>query len=747
MLRARFCLPPALLLLATDGSAAVTVGFDPNLRAADFGAGRLHAALTRAGIDASVPERKIGDENHDIVLGLMHAAPELVSGSYKIVFTNGSLVLAGQDDAGAMYAALDLAERLDNAVDQSWSEFVSSLPLPLESTPRFAYRALKFNLPWSAYRPGNATAANYVLCRNLTFWESFLDMMADNRYNVITLWALHPWAYMVTPQNFSKAASFGDTAYWGGPEDGSETEADWKAFWKGLFKMAKDRAIDPYIIDWNIFLSEGYKAGYDSKAITDHDGSGGDGTSNPTADQYQREVITQVVNEYADLAGIGVTLGERMQNLGEKSTNLTAQVTWIENTVLAALQQANRPVNLIYRAALDNKAPTTVRGSIERFVAACKASGRVIQVWVQLKFNWSHGHSTPILVHAHGGGTGDGYWKPPSDDYKMVWMIRNEDFFFLRWGGSNSIRAHIARNGGSFVGGYITGSEAHIPAVDYATTPGSPTRTWEYDFERQWLYYLEWGRLLYDPSTPDDVFAAAYTKRAQLQTLAHGQAMLAAMHNASIMPLRTASFVYNTWDFTLHAEGFVAAVSNADKSKQNPKGFISIETLVACKTLDPTLQSVSDFVKHGAPANTSIRSPLDLADELHGASELALELIDSVPDTVSVAAEKFDVRTWAHLGRYFALKLQAAVSLATYRSKGGSGHKEDAVSKLTAASSEWASVVNITSMHLGQPSLGGKIFLLDFGEGYKKPGTFSWAEMAPYVARDLAIAENATAPL
>ena len=27
-------------------------------------------------------------------------------------------------------------------------------------------------------------------------------------------------------------------------------EADWKAFWKGLFKLAKDRAIDPYIVDW-----------------------------------------------------------------------------------------------------------------------------------------------------------------------------------------------------------------------------------------------------------------------------------------------------------------------------------------------------------------------------------------------------------------------------------------------------------------------------------------------------------------
>lgn len=31
------------------------------------------------------------------------------------------------------------------------------------------------------------------------------------------------------------------------------------------------------------------------------------------------------------------------------------------------------------------------------------------------------------------GGTGDGYWLPtPCPDYKMAWMIRNEDFFALR---------------------------------------------------------------------------------------------------------------------------------------------------------------------------------------------------------------------------------------------------------------------------------------------------------------------------
>jgi hypothetical protein len=421
--------------------------------------------------------------------------------------------------------------------------------------------------------------------------------------------------------------------------------------------------------------------------------------------------------------------------------------------VLAALKNAARPVNLIYRAALDNKAPVAVRKSISAFVAEIKARGGAIKVWVSLKFNWSHGHSTPILVHAHGGGTGAGYWTPPCDAYQMAWMVRNEDFFALRWGGADFIRAHIALNGGSFVGGYTTGSEEHIPAFDYATTPGSPTRTWEHDFQRQWLYYMEWGRLLFDPATPDEVFATAYTTTLGLGSPAEGHAMLAAMHAAAIMPLRLASFVYNTYDFTLYAEGFTAAAGpNSDAGKDNPKGFISITTLMRTKTLDPTLQSVPDFV---VAANASLTSPLALADELTSASATALHLLTQVADgPKALVTEKQDISTWAHLAQYFGLKLQAAVALQRFvaSSPPDARFRALAVSKLLECQAEWKQVVAITSDHLGWPSLGGKYFLLDYGEGYDRPGPgstphkvgmFSWAEMAGMVARDIDLA-NAT---
>ncbi len=69
-------------------------------------------------------------------------------------------------------------------------------------------------------------------------------------------------------------------------------------------------------------------------------------------------------------------------------------------------------------------------------------------IWAELKFNWSHGLSTPRLVHIHGDGGPQGahkYYSPSPTDYKVTWMIRNEDIVVLRWGQADFIREHTVK--------------------------------------------------------------------------------------------------------------------------------------------------------------------------------------------------------------------------------------------------------------------------------------------------------------
>jgi len=48
-----------------------------------------------------------------------------------------------------------------------------------------------------SYRENESLQANDELSMDLNMWASFLDMMAANRFNALTLWSLHPFPYLI----------------------------------------------------------------------------------------------------------------------------------------------------------------------------------------------------------------------------------------------------------------------------------------------------------------------------------------------------------------------------------------------------------------------------------------------------------------------------------------------------------------------------------------------------------------------
>lgn len=72
-------------------------------------------------------------------------------------------------------------------------------------------------------------------------------MMAANRFNMLSLWNLHPFPYMIRSANFPEACPFTD-----------EEMKEWKKFWESLFEMARDRGIETFIVNWNIIVPEGF---------------------------------------------------------------------------------------------------------------------------------------------------------------------------------------------------------------------------------------------------------------------------------------------------------------------------------------------------------------------------------------------------------------------------------------------------------------------------------------------------------
>ena len=272
--------------------------------------------------------------------------------------------------------------------------------------------------------------------------------------------------------------------------------------------------------------------------------------------------------------------------------------------------------------------------------------------------------------------------------------------------------------------------------MDYFTKLDAPV-AWDYAFERQWLFYQLWGRLLYDPDTPDNVFERAFTQRYGAGTAP----LLQAYALASRMPLRLASFYDATWDFTLYSEGFLS------KWGPEPTRFIDVDRLIENGTLDPAYLSIPDYVEAAAEGRRFTGeevTPLQLADTLEHDAQQALALIAKVDpgDDASLRYEVADVETWAHLGLYFAEKLRGGVALHTFRTSGdrssrGAAQQDSAVTHLERAAAHWNDVVAVTEPLYREMPL---VHLQD-----RDDEVFHWSKLQNEVLRDVEIAATAEA--
>ena len=691
---------------------------------AQYAARKLRAALSERGYTDQLAQgagpRCTNDPNggapvdHEVMLSVEPA--RLKAEAFSIEPRGRVITIAGGDNRGMIYGALALAQTLRNG---SRLEEVKAA----DEQAKLGFRAIKFNLPWSTYRPSSALSQHYATARDLKYWEAFLDMMVENRFNTLTLWNLDPFTYMVRTRGFPEASSWSDEEF-----------AQWQHLYHGIFRMAKERGLDTYIVSWSIFVSRQLAQAHGVAKENYYPHYYGSADTSDVVRNYLRTSVKQTLQEYPDLDGIGVSQGEGMGGMTPAQRQ-----QWVDEVLLAGMRDAGRPAKLIYRVPFSSGLSSepgashdveqTTRAAIERLGDSFEGP-----VWVEVKFNWSHGHSTPKLVKVHGGALGDTYFVPRPGNYKIAWMVRNEDFFALRWGVPDFIRQHIALNGvEDYVGGYFLGSETYIPALDYFTALKAPV-DWKWAFQRQWLFYELWGRLLYDPKTPDSVFRAEFIRRYGPKAAN----LLNAYSLASSTPLRLASLYDSTWDFTLYSEGFLAL-------QGENMSYIGVDRLISQPTLDPAYVGVRDYVatmsKGGSFGAGSITPPV-LIDMLERDNHEALRLVKDIDTSgnASLMYEVADVKTWANLGLHLAEKLAGAVALQTYRLVGGEENKRAAIDHLQRALAYWDEVIRITRpIYRDMP-------LTHYNRNSKDANDdnlFHWARIRDQVAQDVAVAREA----
>jgi hypothetical protein len=710
-----------LLLWLGPGQAAfsqrVGLQYDPTSVQAGYIAGKIQDALRKQGYSVV--------EKGEYTIHLASDSAALGSESYYLGRKGKDVTVRGGDARGMIYGGFSLAEDLMNGVA------INELK-PRNERPHYPLRAIKFDLPWDTYRHSYALDQHYEICRDLKYWEAFLDMMVTNRFNALSLWNLHPYTFMIKPKNFPEASPFND----------QEMKA-WQDLFHGIFKLAQERAIETYLIPFNIFVSpefsKAHKVAMDN--LEHHFFVKGD--TSEIVKRYTRECVTQVLEEYPELTGMGLTYGEGMGGMTPKQRE-----NWMHETIIEGMRLANRKLKLVHRIPLSANTGSGPSTSVEteqmtRQVIDEEGKLDFIEgpIWADLKYNWSHAHSTPKLIKVHGGKLHDTYFNPTPTHYKVTWTARNEDFFCLRWGVPSFVRDHIKLNSQAYCGGYFVGSETYIPALDYFTNTTKPVK-WHYAFERQWLFYKLWGRLLYNPATPDALFQNEFIRRYGEEAVD----LLEAYALAGTVPLYLASSFDFGWDFTLYSEGFLAL----NKASGNVE-YISVDRQIEQPVTDPALVSVKDYVASiaaGETIDTTRVTPLALADKLEKNCTEALALVELInfENDESLMYEVADVKIWANLGLSFADKLRGAVALQTYRTQGGEEHKQEAVQYLESALAFWDRVIEFSKpIYKDMP-------LVHYSE---QKGTtpaqndklrFHWDKIRPAVANDVVVAQQAVAP-
>ena len=266
-----------------------------------------------------------GESDYQISLQV-NSSSGLGKEAYSLSPEGKKITIVGGDATGLIYGTLSLAEDFRNGVS------IQNIKKRSEA-PRLAFRGIKYDLPWDTYRHSYSLDQHQQTCSDINYWKAFLDMMVENRFNTLTLWNLHPYTFMIKPKNFPEASPWSD-----------QEMQTWKKLFGSIFRMAKERGIDTYVIPFNIFVTPEFSKAHNVAMdnLDHHFFVKGD--TSEIVKRYTRECVTQLLQEYPDLTGMGLTLGEGMGGMTPQQRE-----DWMKATIIEGMRRANRKSKLIHR--------------------------------------------------------------------------------------------------------------------------------------------------------------------------------------------------------------------------------------------------------------------------------------------------------------------------------------------------------------------------------------------------------------
>ncbi len=688
----------------------------------DFAVQEIQTALRERGVSARVldPSRSSELNGDAIVIGVPQEAPwlrdllqnrgidvaELAAESFAVRIRDGFIAVVGGDQRGAMYGGLDVAETM--ALD--------GLEALVEKSekPFLRVRSVDHGVPLKSKYPPMALGADYEWARNLHYWKRYFDMMARNRFNAIALIA--PFDHMIKNEKYPEATSLTD----------AELQQNIDLF-RAIIKMADDRGIDVLFMKW----WDGWNINYSLELAEAH------GIFQPPVPlatrlpiwdsaltrDYTKEYVRTLLETYPETKGVVCAPGERIpgfygredptpstRNRGEYViADVPYDLQWINETWVAGIQEAAKKTGKLVDFHL--RAWWSFPEPHQRIVAA-QYPGKM---YVPLKFNGEHPYSSPKPHYFH-----PEWLSQNPRDYEIIWELTVQcDVSSFRWGDPEFVRSCVRNMAGEYAaGGRLPTNERDLrhdgPDQEHAPAYANHV-TWSYVFEKHWFANQLWGRLAYNPETPDEIWVKHFKRRFGRG----GEHVYRAMVSASKVLPTTTSFHWNYMNGDWQPEFCVGGWNTAEGMGNGignfrewmvidpTKKFHDVVEWIFNHTIDEEWLPIREYVNlvaAGKPVPDGKVTPVAVADMLEGYGTAALTEVDNSASAATTNLSELecvtlDIKAVAYLGLYYAAKTRGATELMFFLRTGDGAHQEKAITHLETAKQWWGKLTDAASPH------------------------------------------------
>jgi hypothetical protein len=673
--------------------AITSTGDDPRIA---FAVGDIEQALKKSGCE-------VVKQNAEFHIVFACFEPGMGPQSFRIQKEgNRAIRIVYGDSLGAMYGGLELAEMITlggglHAIQEKARK------------PYIFRRGLKFNIPFDGRAPsyddtGTAAQKNIPVMWEFDFWQEFLDTLARNRYNVLTLWTTHPYPGLVkldkypdigyddvcvikekvstkTDRHFDKLDIYNTSSF----KVVKKISLDDKiAFWNRVFDLAEARGIEIHIFHWNIYTF-GARGRHDIDDMPD----------NENTIAYMRYCIGEFLKTYPQVDGIGVTAGEHVHR--QRVKNVGGIEKWLWRTYGQGVMDAkranpNRKLRFIFRQHQAN---------LGKITAAFKDFDG--------SFNTGHKYARARLYSTTTSPYLDFEYRKLLEEHKVpCWLnLRNDDLFVFRWGDADYVREflqNVPRDLMRYEAGFYMGPDGFVFGREFVSKDSELSG--ELEVRKHWYRFMLWGRLGYDLTLTRDYFEKRLTHhfpQAKADLLYDTWAAA-----SQIVPLVNHFFFrVNDFQFSPEACNFNLGFLSLNQFFEHPPlrgaGILSVQEYATCIIEDKAFDGVT---------------PMEVADNLDAKAEKTLQGIKRLSKKAARNKELkvtlTDMEAMAYLGRYYADKIRGAAELAVFRADSQrKTNQRRAVDHLANAVEEWKAYASVATEQY-RPQLFSRTHYMDW---------------------------------